>query len=393
MRCPANFVQMSSASFVPASFAPTNESAEGSTMPTPLSPSSLANRPRAGEEPVALAKRAKVSEAAPSSSTLAAVASSSSSPAAAPRGLSALSQVDTSWQLQLHVRCEQSIEPSMENKINYNGETYCSRDFIVSGNSSAFDLVKAVLCAFGISSVGYNHANGQGKLGATSVWVKDVLATSASPEDTSAFGPIAGLSAKAAFATVSEARDMGGCKVSASDLKKAKLAQLLDKPWFDTPARSSTDGCRSRLALIVHVPARVAHVSRVTGGMMMPVEYGVYAFTVVCVAVGNKHAMESSLQRLLPRCVAGRGQAHRGSKIEWQLGDEDDGVDCLELDELNVKFVNGRAVPGADCEEEDDPYAIVDLLRQPLYIIEDAGGSSGQLHLDGNGRGRAERAW
>ena len=389
----------------------------------PLSPSSRANRPRE-DEPVA--KRAK--ESAASSSTAPATAdgevakrakesasSSSSAPAAAPRGLSPLSQVDTSWQLQLHVGCQQAMDLKMEQPINYGvldgveGEPYCSRDLIVSGNSSAFDLVKSLLCAFGINSPEYNHANGQGKLGATTVWVKDVLASSANPDNIfSAVGPIAGLSAKAATATASDEGDFGDCcKVTASDLKKVKLAQLLDKPWYDTPVRSSTAGSRSRLMLAINVPERVGHVSQL-GGAVETFKRTVYAFNVTCFAIGSKDAMASSAQRLLPRCVGATGQAYSGSKIDWQEGDDDGGVDCLELDELNIKFVNGRkfscshrrrsAVASDDSDDSDDdddhddPYTIVDWLRQPLYTIEDASdGESGQPHHSGEGRGCAER--
>ena len=364
----------------------------------PLSPSSRANRPRE-DEPVA--KRAK--EAATSSSSAPAAAadgevakraksasSSSSAPAAAPRGLSPLSQVDTSWQLQLRVGCQQAMDLKMEQPINYGvldgveGEPYCSRDLIVSGNSSAFDLVKSLLCAFGINSPEYNHANGQGKLGATTVWVKDVLASSASPDNTfSAVGPIAGLSAKPA--TTSDESDFGDfCKVTGSDLKKVKLAQLLDKPWYDTPVRSSTAGLRSCLVLGIDVPERVGYVSQVSGCAVKTFKRTVYAFNVTCFAIGNKDAMASSAQRLLPRCVGASGQAHSGSKIDWEHGDDvDDGLDCLEMDALNSMFVNLR-----ECSNG----RIVDWLRRPLYIIEDAtDGESGQPHYSGEGRGRAER--
>ena len=385
--------------------------------PIALSPSSRVNRPRAGEDEP-MAKRAKESS---SSSAPAAVAdgevakratesasSSSSAPAAAPRGLSSLSQVDTSWQLQLHVGCQQAMDLQMKQPINYGvldgvegDQPYCSRDLVVSGNSSAFDLIKSLLCAFGINSQEYNHANGQGKLGATTVWVKDVLATSTSPDNASAVGPIAGLSAKAAT-TSDESDHEDRCKVTGSDLKKVKLAQLLDKPWYDTPVRSSTAGRRSRLMLMIDVPKRAGYVPH-TGGEMKAFERTVYAFNVTCFAIGSKHTMASSVQRLLPRCVGASGQAHSGSEIDWQEGDDDDGVDCLELDELNIKFVNRRKFSCSrrrsddsddddDDDDDDDPYTIVDSLRQPLYTIEDASdGESGQPHPNGEGRGRAER--
>ena len=366
-------------------------------MEKPIALSSRVNRPRAGEDEP-MAKRAKESS---SSSAPAAVAdgevatratepasSSSSAPAAAPRGLSSLSQVDTSWQLQLHVGCQQAMDLQMKQPINYGvldgvegDQPYCSRDLIVT---SAFDLVKSLLCAFGINSPEYNHANGQGKLGATTVWVKDVLASSASPDNTfSAVGPIAGLSAKPA--TTSDESDFGDfCKVTGSDLKKVKLAQLLDKPWYDTPVRSSTAGLRSCLVLGIDVPERVGYVSQVSGCAVKTFKRTVYAFNVTCFAIGNKDAMASSAQRLLPRCVGATGQAHSGSKIDWEHGDDaDDGVDCLEMDALNIMFVNLR-----ECSNS----RVLDWLRRPLYIIEDASdGKSGQPHHSGEGRGRAER--
>lgn len=295
-----------------------------------------------------------------------------------PRGLAALSEVDTKWHLQLHVRCEGALEFETERKEEYVGDAYASRDLIMSGNASAFDLVKAMLLAFGINKEVYNHHNLMGSLGLKRIVLRDVLATSSGTNKSVwAVGPIAG---------ISRPKKSGGKAwsdlVSATDLKKVKLAQLLDKPWYPTDTRSNLQGTRSRIWMLLDVPDRVGFVSS-RGGALLPVKRSLYGFAVLCVAIGSKADTHHSCQSQLPRCVGGTGAALGGN----DFGDDDDDDDC-ELDDLNMAFGNGRQLPGGEDREE-----MLDLLSTPLFELEETDDGGGTLiHSDDPNETRRQRA-
>ena len=242
----------------------------------------------------------------------------------APRGVAAISEVNTGWQLQLKVRCEQAYEKEAKVKHDYCDEAYACRTLVMSGNASAFDLLKAILCSFGLISTEYNHANGMGSLGGLgTIILQDVLATQHGTKDVRAVGPIAGLSRSA---IKHHEGSLLRSEVNSADLKKVKLAQLLDKPWYDTPTRSSRDGLRSRVWMLLDVPERVGFVSGVRGGVVEAVKPHLYAFAVLCEAIGTKSDMLSSFQRYLPRCVEAMGGLVGGNEIGWEFGDETDGA-------------------------------------------------------------------
>lgn len=285
------------------------------------------------------------------------------------------------WQLQVHICCETSTrfpgsgQPTI--KTLYHNEAYCSRDLVLSGNCSLFDLVKASLCAFGLNKSTYEHANGQGKLDAEDVYILDVV-------NDKATGPIMGLGKAGTTAQ----NDTRRSKVLATELKKVRLAQVLDQPVWDTSSRKRSEGTRSKLFMMLTVPARVAFVSTLTGGAVEPADECVYSFCVRCDAIGTKADMKSAFQKQFPRCTGASGVAYGGSQIDWEC-DDGDGDEWDELDELNVTFGNQRQPCGAVVGGEDTCESIVGWLRQPLFRILEAEEGEGQPSPGGKSRGTA----
>jgi hypothetical protein len=307
----------------------------------------------------------------------------------------AVSEVNTGWQHQLHIRCEQAVEMDPDKSVSERRHAYDTEEYyrtlVISGNASVFDLIKAMLCAFGINSAEYDHRNGFGSLGLEDIYLQDVLATQDGTKSVAAVGPIPGLSRKALKHP--EDKTMLRSTVIASELKKVKVAQLLDKPWFDTPTRSSHAGRRSRVWMLVKTPERCQFISRARGGCAVSVKPHLYSFAVLCEAIATKKDQLSSFQRYLPRCVEGNGMVVGGNDIAWEWGDETDGLDCMELDDLNVTFGGERKVSGADDDAADDFSDIVHWLRTPLFVLEDTDDGSGNLiPSDREGETRRQRA-
>jgi hypothetical protein len=137
-------------------------------------------------------------------------------------------------------------------------ETYpeAYRDLVVSGRSTAFDLVLAALCAFGLETIDtarkeYPRRSNEGSLqaagsegGPVKVSLYDGYATK---ESGPVNGGILGL----------EYADRTG-EVSMGTLKQLRIAQLLDKPHVSSKSRSSTQGVRQGVLLQVTVPERLA---------------------------------------------------------------------------------------------------------------------------------------
>ena len=150
-----------------------------SSPSAPLSPSKRTND--AEDRRKCEAKRTKkvdtrAEEAAAPSAAAPAAASSTAKPttqelydrADPARAIRPLSQVNPKWQYQLHVRCEKALigflSKDDHRTDDYINESFAYRDLIMSANASTFDLVKTMLCAFGLSDSPFNHANGLGSL-------------------------------------------------------------------------------------------------------------------------------------------------------------------------------------------------------------------------------------
>lgn len=183
-----------------------------------------------------------------------------------------LRDVSLDWVLQLSVHCEWATPGFMSDNIPLTPrwrrppedrmslqrqETYpqAYRDLVVRAHSTAFDLVRAVLCAFGLETIDtarkeYPRRSNEGSLqaagnegGPVTVSLYDGYVTESGPVN----GGILGL----------EYADRTG-EVSMGRLKQLRVAQLLDKPHVSSKSRSSTQGVREGILLQVTVPERVA---------------------------------------------------------------------------------------------------------------------------------------
>ena len=175
--------------------------------------------------------------------------------------LPALRDVSLDWVLKLSVRCERAApgfmchhdiplrprwqrppdeQVSLEREEIYD-DPQAYRDLVVSGRASAFDLVLAMLCAFGLETIDtakkpYPRRSNEGSLqaagsegGPVKVSLRDGYATESGPVN----GGILGL----------EYADTTG-EVSMGALKQLRVAQLLDKPHASSKSRSSRQGVR-----------------------------------------------------------------------------------------------------------------------------------------------------
>ena len=349
-----------------------------STSSAPLSPSKRTNED--ADDKNLKSKRAKkgkerAEEEAPSAkpSAPAGDASSAAKPstqelynqADPARAIRPLSEVNPKWQYQLHVRCEWAkvgfLSSEGEQRTeSYNKESFAYRDLIMSGNASAFDLTKTLLCAFGLSDSPFNHANDNSML------LLDVQLTvdekTGKAKHMLANDMIRGLHVP----NLPDKRVSHS--VTAAQLKSVKLCQLLDKPLHSTTARSRDTGVRSAIFLNVMKPERVATVSR-AGGAVETAAQAMFGFAVTLEAIGAQEHMASGLQARFPRCVGGAGKVHGGNEFDE---DEDE-----EVDELNcTTFNNGRRVQGligGSGDPVDDVWCIRNWLRMPLFEVDDQG--------------------
>ena len=264
-----------------------------SSSSAPLSPSKRTND--AEDRRKCEAKRAKKvhtradEAAAPSAAAPAAASSAGAKPstqelydqADPARAIRPLSEVNPKWQYQLHVRCEKAIVGFLSKKDearteNYNNESFAYRDLIMSANASAFDLVKTLLCAFGLSDSPFNHANGLGSLdvGHRNSWdgkmcsENSIMLHDVQVKFDERTGKMAALMTNGLIRGLHVPSLPGKrvpSSVTAAQLKSVKLCQLLDKPAYSTPARSRDAGVRSAIFLNILKPERVAHVSAAGG--------------------------------------------------------------------------------------------------------------------------------
>ena len=378
----------------------------------------------AADEAMAKAAAAQAAAVEAKAEHAAAQEKSLPSPAAPPdpaRAVRPLSEVDSTWQLQLNISCETASIGCLEKpkdgqaakeerKELYGGadgtqeqgamKKYAYRDLVVSGGATAFDLAQSILVAYGLSTSAYNHTSNLGKLDVGQGTINElvdhvegrgrlrgleyamllqdvVVGETGAPR---AAGKIAGLHAsKPKHGDLSSAAPT----VTAADLKKVKLCQLLDRPLFSSACRAKHTGVRSMVVLEMLVPERFAFCSRVTGGCLnKPVRQTLYTFVIGLEAIGSKAHMKSDFQARLPRCVGGSGGVYGGNCMEWEYGMPRDHRcwKLAELDCVNIKFNNGRQIrglifPAASGVPDDDVLRIAGHLCYPLF---DIAGSKGQ---------------
>ena len=287
-----------------------------------------------------------------------------------------MSDAASKWQYQLSIRCEMAKVAFLSDEsheVIYRDDTFAYRD-LVSGNAFAFDLVKTLLAAFGLSDSPFNHANGLGSLDVghrcagkmdtgNAILVMDVQTTrdEAGQPKAEANDLIRGLHVPSVPA------NRMSHSVTSAQLKSVKLCQLLDKPKYSTPTRSSDSGVRTSVFLHVMKPDRAAFVSS-AGGPADTASQALFSFLVTLEAIGTKDDMASSFQARFPRCVGGCGKVHGGNEID--ADDDDD----YEIDELNVKFNNGRQVQGliwGGGDNEDAVNSSHRRMRMPLFEIDE----------------------
>lgn len=292
-----------------------------------------------------------------------------------------LSEVDPKWQYQLHVRCENAkvgyLTKSETHTEEYNNGSYAYRDLVMSGNASGFDLVKTLLCAFGLSDAPFNHANGLGSLnvGHRNSW-DDKMCNDNSMMLFDLLLKYEESTRKIAASTTGEVirglhvprlpANRVAPSVTAAQLKSVKLCQLLDKPMYSSSARSRDAGVRTAIFLCVSKPERAAFVSHM-GGAVERVAQAQFGFAVTLEVIGTKEHMASSFQARFPRCVGGAGKVHGGNEIDSDDDDE-------EVDELNCTFNNGRHVAGlmgGSGDPDEDVWCIRNWLRMPLFDVDE----------------------
>lgn len=284
------------------------------------------------------------------------------------------------WQYQLHVRCEKALigflSKDEHRTDDYINESFAYRDLIMSANASAFDLVKTMLCAFGLSDSPFNHANGLGSLDVghrysrnakmcsdNSMMLHDVQVTF--DERTGKVAAVMTDNLIHGLHVPSLPDKRVANSVTAAQLKSVKLCQLLDKPAYSTPARSRDAGVRTAIYLNIIKPERVAHVSP-AGGVAETAAQALFGFAVTLEAIGTKEHMASDFQARFPRCVGGAGKVHGGNEFD---DDDDD-----QLDDLNCTFNNGRQVQGligGSGDPEEDVWCIRKWLRMPLFDVDE----------------------
>ena len=336
--------------------------------------------------------------------------SSAADPKLETRRLPPLASVDCTVQLQLSVSCEEdsTLGEGAADAVRADGaRPHARRDLVLSGNASAFDLVKAILCAYGLDDqskpfVAKNtldslHLDGVQR----QVLFQDIEATYAYVPEADASGeasvlggqrsevvwrgPIVGLHA----APESE-EFLKRQAATAAALKLVKLAQLLDKPLASTPDRPSSAGVRDTISIELVLPQRCAFVSRAFGGAMTVAEKRYYAFAVRCEAIGAKSDMASDFQAMLPRCVGGAGGCHGGNAVDWDYGDDVEpqppSRGRLAIDELNVRLGGGRHIaglcfPSSSGMPERDYMRIAGWMRRPLFELQRGSKADGPTRL------------
>ena len=242
-------------------------------------------------------------------------------------------------QLQLIVQCEwaqlggkekEAYGPGVPHSPDYSKQANAIRKLVVAGHSTAFDLVKAILCAFGLDTQSASFSAGP-NMGALHLVGSDERKPYIMLLDaTEANDLIPGV----------EHRGKVGIETATTrSLKRVKVAQLLDRPVVTTAARKANQGARNRILLQCCLKPRPAFVI----GVAMQAWW--YAFVVSCEAIGISKTrpdgdMAISHQKTLPRCIGGCGTVRGGNTIAWEDSDDDsDDNKVAKIDALNRRFV------------------------------------------------------
>ena len=292
----------------------------------------------------------------------------------------------------------------------------CIRDLVFRGTATAFDLVKAVLVAFGLeveaakahpfecqSNQGALHLH-ENAMGMYDVWDnktafipgvryggreidEDQPGPGAEEGDNQEPKEIAG-DPTAAQPPPKKRRGRRATRLPGTtplgELKRFKIVQLLDKPVVTTGIERP-GGVRADIALDLLIPRRPPHASELTGARPPPccgptegfvAERTAYFFRVRLGAMGCRYHLLSSFQESMAvRCVEARGGAYGGSHIDYVPGDDelDTPEGAAEVDLINLRYNAGRQVRGllsGTGDPDTDFYQVGRWMRAPLFNIE-----------------------
>ena len=202
------------------------------------------------------------------------------------------------------------------------------RQLVIKGTATAFDLVKAVLCAFGLESnrvraAPYERQTNQGKL---DLGDKNFCTLQDLENDEYEKGLIKGIRyAKTTYGNLPP--------MTLKELKSVKLVQLLDKPHESTGAEPA-NGIRDDIQLMLTLPDRDASLTRPSAPAAL------YNFFVELEAIGSKEHLRP-FQNLMPvRCTHVQGQVFGGTEEN--------------MHEINLRFAAGKKMAGL-CFATGDP--------------------------------------
>jgi hypothetical protein len=112
-----------------------------------------------------------------------------------------------------------------------------------------------------------------------------------------------------------------------------KLAQLLDKPWVDTPKRTHADGLRCELSLQLMLTDRQGSIGPCW-----------YAFHLRSIAIGTTADALSLAMQAAPRCVGGQGAVYGGSALGWEFRAGEAAAAAEQRGSAAVDALNDRLV-------------------------------------------------
>lgn len=305
--------------------------------------------------------------------------------------------------LQINVQCLESataVSGAKKSTITQyctSEDNYCYRKIVVRSSATVYDLLKTILCAFGlepneVASKEYNRNSNTGNLSLPFGFCKvnDVRVEKGVEESHSEISeriPIPGLTYRPEIKGTMGRNMMGGTNVLC-ELKKIKLAQILDKPMSSIDAER-TDGLRQCVTIDIATPKRFAFISRKAGGAVKYMDIGQYYFTATLQAIGTEKNLHSEFQtRLASRCVGGQGGIPGGNRIDYDGDFTRNGVTGLGeifIDELNLRFAAGKKFSGlmfGSGNAEEDFNSVARWMSKPMFqIYESKDGGRYRVHV------------
>lgn len=116
-------------------------------------------------------------------------------------------------------------------------------------------------------------------------------------------------------------------------MQRVKLAQLLDKPWVDTPKRTHADGLRRELSLQLMLTDRQGSIGPCW-----------YAFHLRSIAIGTAADALAPAMEAAPRCVGGQGAVYGGSALGWEFRAGEAAAAAEQRGSASVDALNDRLV-------------------------------------------------